>query len=127
MKIPFLLPMLCLAGCSNAAFAQTATPHATKWAIAIHGGGGEEEWLHMDAATATAYHASLARALDAGAAVLSKGGRSIDAVETPIEVLEDDPLFNAGRGSGFDSLGKNEMDAAIMDGGTLEAGSVAGV
>jgi beta-aspartyl-peptidase (threonine type) len=127
MRIPFLLAMVCLTGCSHAAPAQTAAPHATKWAIAIHGGGGEEEWLHMDAATAAAYRASLARALDAGAAVLSKGGRSIDAVEAAIEVLEDDPLFNAGRGAGFDALGRNEMDAAIMDGATLEAGSVAGV
>ena len=81
----------------------------------------------MDATTAAAYHASLARALDAGTAVLSKGGRSIDAVETAIKVLEDDPLFNAGRGAAFDSLGRTEMDAAIMDGATLEAGSVADV
>ena len=63
----------------------------------------------MDAATAAAYHASLARALDAGAAVLSKGGRSIDAVEAAIKVLEDDPLFNAGRGAAFDSL-RQERD-----------------
>ena len=62
-----------------------------------------------------------------GAAVLSKGGRSIDAVEAAIKTMEDDPLFNAGRGAAFDSEGKNEMDAAIMDGATLEAGSVAGV
>jgi beta-aspartyl-peptidase (threonine type) len=122
-----LLSILSLVACLPAAFAQSAAPHTTKWAIAIHGGGGEEEWLHMDAATAAAYHASLARALEAGAAVLSKGGRSIDAVEAAIEVLEDDPLFNAGRGAGFDAQGRNEMDAAIMDGATLEAGSVAGV
>ncbi|HEX6497383.1 MAG TPA: isoaspartyl peptidase/L-asparaginase [Acidobacteriaceae bacterium] len=109
------------------AFAQPGAPHITKWAIAIHGGAGEEEWQHMDAATAAAYHASLARALDAGAAVLNKSGRSIDAVEAAIEVLEDDPLFNAGRGAAFDAEGRNEMDAAIMDGATLEAGSVAGV
>jgi L-asparaginase / beta-aspartyl-peptidase len=127
VALPFLLSTLFLAACSPAALAQPATQHKTKWAIAIHGGGGEEEWLHMDAATAAAYHASLARALDAGVAVLSKGGRSTDAVETAIKVLEDDPLFNAGRGAAFDAEGKNEMDAAIMDGATLEAGSVAGV
>jgi beta-aspartyl-peptidase (threonine type) len=127
VMIPCLLSTISLGTCSNAALAQTATPHAAKWAIAIHGGGGEEEWLHMDATTAAAYHASLARALDAGAAVLSKDGRSIDAVEAAIEVLENDPLFNAGRGAGFDAQGRNEMDAAIMDGATLEAGSVAGV
>jgi L-asparaginase / beta-aspartyl-peptidase len=128
---PFFLSGIFLAAYSPAvaqrAASHTATPHPTKWAIAIHGGGGEEEWLHMDAATGAAYHASLARALDAGAVVLSRGGRSIDAVETAIEVLEDDPLFNAGRGAAFDSLGRNEMDAAIMDGATLEAGSVAAV
>jgi beta-aspartyl-peptidase (threonine type) len=81
----------------------------------------------MDAATAAAYHTSLEHALKAGAAVLSKGGRSIDAVEAAIKVMEDDPLFNAGRGSAFDTDGKNEMDAAIMDGATMEAGSVASV
>jgi beta-aspartyl-peptidase (threonine type) len=112
---------------TSLAQAQTAAPHKAKWAIAVHGGAGEEEWQHMDAATAAAYHASLARALSAGAAVLSKGGRSIDAVEAAIKMMEDDPFFNAGRGAAFDAEGKNEMDAAIMDGGTMEAGSVAGV
>ena len=125
--IPTLLSAMLAFTCSPFVLAQRAAPHTAKWAIAIHGGGGEEEWLHMDASTAAAYHASLSRALDAGAAVLSKGGRSIDAVETAIEVLEDDPLFNAGRGAAFDALGKTEMDAAIMDGATLEAGSVADV
>jgi L-asparaginase / beta-aspartyl-peptidase len=118
--------LLCFTALPSAAPAQPVS-HATKWAIAIHGGAGEEEWQHMDAASAAAYHASLARALDAGAAVLSKGGRAIDAVEAAIEVLEDDPLFNAGRGAAFNAEGRNEMDAAIMDGATLEAGSVAGV
>ena len=126
-SVPCLLMMLCFGTCNPALLGQQAQAHTTKWAIAIHGGAGEEEWQHMDAATAAAYHASLARALDAGAAVLGKGGRSIDAVEAAIEVLEDDPLFNAGRGAAFDAEGKNEMDAAIMDGATLEAGSVAGV
>jgi beta-aspartyl-peptidase (threonine type) len=125
--IRHLLPFLSFVILASAASAQPKNPHPTKWAIAIHGGAGEEEWQHMDAATADAYHASLAGALQAGTAVLSKGGRSIDAVEAAIEVLEDDPLFNAGRGSAFDSEGRNEMDAAIMDGATLEAGSVAGV
>jgi beta-aspartyl-peptidase (threonine type) len=125
--IPFLLSLFSSAAFALGALAQPANPHTTKWAIAIHGGAGEEEWQHMDAATAAAYHASLARALDAGTRVLSKGGRSIDAVQATIEVLEDDPLFNAGRGAAFDAEGKNEMDAAIMDGATLEAGSVAGV
>ena len=97
------------------------------WTIAIHGGAGEEEWQHMDDATAAAYHDSLARALAAGSAVLKRKGKALDAVEAAVEVLEDDPLFNAGRGSAFAADGSNEMDAALMDGATLAAGSVAGV
>lgn len=123
-RVSLLVTSACLA---TPWVARAQPPHSTKWAIAVHGGAGEEEWLHMDAATAAAYHASLERALAAGTAVLSKGGRSIDAVQATIEMLEDDPLFNAGRGAAFDAQGKNEMDAAIMDGATLEAGSVAGV
>ncbi|RRA47990.1 isoaspartyl peptidase/L-asparaginase family protein [Acidipila sp. EB88] len=117
MRILFLLPLLF---CS-------ITAHAQQWAIAIHGGAGEAEWEHMDAATASAYHASLARALAAGSAVLARHGSSLDAVEASIEVLEDDPLFNAGRGSAFAADGTNEMDASLMNGATLEAGSVASV
>ena len=93
----------------------------------MHGGAGESEWEHMDAATGAAYHRSLEQALAAGTAVLAKGGPAMDGVEAALRVLEDDPLFNAGRGSAFDAEGRNEMDAAIMDGRTLEAGSVAGV
>lgn len=98
-----------------------------KWAIAVHGGAGSAEWQHMDAVTAAAYRASLGRALAAGVSKLRHGDRSIDAVQAAIEVLEDDPLFNAGRGAAFTAEGKNEMDASIMDGATLRAGSVAGV
>jgi beta-aspartyl-peptidase (threonine type) len=100
---------------------------AQPWAIAIHGGAGEAEWAHMDAATAKAYHASLATALAAGTAVLARHGSALDAVEASVEVLEDDPLFNAGRGAAFAADGTNEMDAALMNGATLEAGSVAGI
>ena len=81
----------------------------------------------MDAATAAAYHDSLATALAAGSAVLERNGKALDAVEAAVEVLEDDPLFNAGRGSAFAADGANEMDAALMDGDTLAAGSVADV
>lgn len=100
---------------------------AAKWAIAIHGGAGSSEWEHMDAAMAAAYQASLDHALRAGVEKLSHGGRALDAVEAAINVLEDDPLFNAGRGAAFNAEGKHEMDAAIMEGATLRAGSVAGV
>jgi beta-aspartyl-peptidase (threonine type) len=111
--------------------ASTENPPEAKpshgWAISIHGGAGESEWEHMDAATETAYHASLAKALAAGSAVLKQHGSALDAVEAAVKVLEDDPLFNAGRGSAFAADGKNEMDAAIMNGATLAAGSVADI
>ena len=97
------------------------------WAIAIHGGAGEAEWLNMDAATAAAYHASLARALAAGTAVLQRHGTALDAVQAAVEVLEDDPLFNAGRGSAFAADGTNEMDASLMNGVDLRGAGVAGV
>jgi beta-aspartyl-peptidase (threonine type) len=102
-------------------------PAAPGWAMCIHGGAGESEWEHMDSATASAYHESLAKALSAGSAVLKRHGKALDAVEAAVKVLEDDPLFNAGRGSAFAADGTNEMDAALMDGATLAAGSVADV
>src|SRR4051812_7724040 len=93
---------------------QEIKPLASKgWAMAVHGGAGSGEWEHMDAATAAAYRAALGRALQAGVAKLSRGGRSLDAVEAAINVMEDDPLFNAGRGAVFTAEGRNEMDAAI--------------
>jgi L-asparaginase / beta-aspartyl-peptidase len=126
-------PACCTApiGPNQSEVAEAAQPENAQsgqhWAIAIHGGAGESEWEHMDAATAAAYHDSLAKALAAGSAVLQKHGKALDAVTAAVKVLEDDPLFNAGRGSAFDADGKNEMDAALMDGATLSAGSVASV
>ena len=115
--------------CANAMSEVTEkdTKLAQGWGIAIHGGAGESEWEHMDSATEDAYHRSLASALAAGSDVLKRHGTALDAVEAAVEVLEDDPLFNAGRGSAFAASGANEMDAALMDGATLAAGSVAGV
>lgn len=98
-----------------------------KWAVAVHGGAGSAEWEHMDKQSADAYRASLGRALAAASAKLQAGAAALDAVEAAIVVLEDDPLFNAGRGSAFTAEGKNEMDASIMDGSNLAAGAVAGV
>jgi beta-aspartyl-peptidase (threonine type) len=70
------------------------------------------------------YRAGLAAALEAGYAVLARGGPSLDAVAAAVVVMEDSPLFNAGRGAAFTAEGKNELDAAIMDGVTLRAGAV---
>ncbi|HEX6134096.1 MAG TPA: isoaspartyl peptidase/L-asparaginase, partial [Longimicrobiales bacterium] len=74
-----------------------------------------------------AYRAMLEQALQTGYRILADGGSSLDAVEATINVMEDSPLFNAGRGAVFTSEGRNELDAAIMDGRTLQAGAVAGV
>ena len=101
-----------------------AKPH---WEIVLHGGAGVIERSGMDAESEVAYRASLAHALEAGAKVLGGGGSALDAVETVIRFMEDDPLFNAGRGAVFTADGKNELDAAIMDGSNLKAGAVAEV
>jgi len=98
-----------------------------KFVLVIHGGAGTILKSQMTPEKEKAYQQGLNDALNAGYAVLSKGGTALDAVEATIKVLEDNPLFNAGKGSVFTNEGKNEMDAAIMDGNTLKAGSVAGV
>ena len=69
----------------------------------------------------------LAVALEAGSAVLAAGGSSLDAIQAAIALMEDDPLFNAGRGAVFTAAGRNELDAAVMDGSDLNAGAVAGL
>lgn len=120
-------PAFLLSTCTYAQSQFLTPPATTPWAMAIHGGAGEAEWLGMDAATAAAYHASLAHALAAGTAVLEKHGSAVDAVQAAVEVLEDDPLFNAGRGSAFAADGTNEMDASIMDGKDLTGAGVAAV
>jgi len=97
------------------------------WALAIHGGAGVIEHGSLTPERERAYRAGLSAALDAGSAVLRRGGSSLDAVEATIRVLEDDPLFNAGRGAVFTADGRNELDASIMDGSTRKAGAVAGV
>jgi beta-aspartyl-peptidase (threonine type) len=104
------------------------TPAAAQdWSLVIHGGAGVIERSRMKPETETAVRAALDRALSAGEAVLAKGGASIDAVQSAVQVLEDDPNFNAGRGAVFTYEGSNELDAAIMEGTGRKAGAVAGV
>ena len=102
-------------------------PPAHRWAIVLHGGAGVIERKSMKPEAEAAYRASLTQATQAAAKILDSGGSSVDAVEADIQILEDDPLFNAGRGAVFTADGKNELDAAIMDGANLKAGAVAGV
>jgi L-asparaginase / beta-aspartyl-peptidase len=96
-------------------------------AIAVHGGAGRLSRRLRDPATQAAYRAGLAQALSAGHELLARGHSSIDAVQAAVQVLEDDPLFNAGRGAVFTAAGQHELDAAIMDGATMSAGAVAAV
>jgi beta-aspartyl-peptidase (threonine type) len=115
---------------------QSATPSAEKRAennrsmetkkigLAVHGGAGTIERSNMTPQKEREYRGGLERALKAGYEILSRGGSSLDATEGAVRVLEDDPRFNAGRGSVFTSAGTNEMDASIMDGNTLKAGAV---
>jgi beta-aspartyl-peptidase (threonine type) len=102
-------------------------PHpAPRWSIAIHGGAGGGT-RPMDPTLEAAYRAGLTAALEAGAGVLAADGSALDAVQAAVRTMEDDPLFNAGRGSVIAADGRIELDAAIMDGATLKAGAVAGV
>jgi beta-aspartyl-peptidase (threonine type) len=96
-----------------------------KFGLVIHGGAGTIDRANMTPEKEREYRAGLERALAAGYDILKRGGSSLDATEAAVRVLEDDPHFNAGKGSVFTSAGTNEMDAAIMDGKTLAAGAVA--
>jgi beta-aspartyl-peptidase (threonine type) len=96
-------------------------------AIVIHGGAGIMSRDDVPADTRAAIRADLDRALDAGHAILANGGSALDAVGAAIEVLEDSPYFNAGKGAVFNAEGGHELDASIMEGHTRRAGAVAGV
>ncbi|HEX8151736.1 MAG TPA: isoaspartyl peptidase/L-asparaginase, partial [Thermoanaerobaculia bacterium] len=95
--------------------------------LVIHGGAGTITRASMTPELEKQYRAGLEEALKKGHAVLARGGSSIDAVETAIRTLEDNPLFNAGKGAVFTHEGRNELDASIMYGKTKAAGAVAGV
>jgi beta-aspartyl-peptidase (threonine type) len=99
----------------------------SKFTIVIHGGAGTILREHMTPDLEAAYTEGLKTAVDTGYAVLEEGGSAINAVKAAIVVLEDNILFNAGKGSVFTKKGLQEMDAAIMNGATLDAGAVAGV
>ncbi len=97
------------------------------YALAIHGGAGTILKSQMTPEKEAAYHAALARALEAGQTVLQDGGPALDAAIAAVAALEDEPLFNAGRGAVFTADGRHEMDAAVMEGTTRRAGAVAGI
>ena len=98
------------------------TPKAT---IAIHGGAGTLSRNNISPAQEAAYHEALATILLASQQLLAEGGTALDAVSLAVDLLEDCPLFNAGRGAVFTSAETHELDAAVMDGATLKAGAIA--
>ncbi|MET0294509.1 MAG: isoaspartyl peptidase/L-asparaginase [Phenylobacterium sp.] len=100
---------------------------APKWAIAVHGGAGVISRDDLTKDQEAAYRDGLEEAARAGGKVLERGGSALDAVEAAVRVLEDNPLFNAGKGAVFTADGHNQLDAAIMDGRNLKAGAVTGV
>lgn len=99
---------------------------ANEFAIVIHGGAGTILRENMSAEDEAAYNAKLEEAIRVGYDILKNGGSSLDAVEKTINVLENSPLFNAGKGAVFTNAGINELDASIMDGRNLDAGASAG-
>jgi beta-aspartyl-peptidase (threonine type) len=114
----------------NQVISQTNNKNMTnkyKPVIAIHGGAGTILKQHMTAEKEKAYLEKLNEALMAGYTILEKGGSALDAVEVSIKIMEDSPLFNAGKGSVFTNAETIEMDASIMDGSNLKAGAIAGV
>lgn len=117
-----------ISACSSSAATDTSTSEQSggeNIGLAIHGGAGTIKRENMTAAQEKDYREKLQESLDAGYAILDAGGSALEAVMESVKVMEDSPLFNAGKGSVFTSDGKNEMDAAIMDGATRNAGAVA--
>jgi beta-aspartyl-peptidase (threonine type) len=100
---------------------------APEYALVIHGGAGTIRKAQMSPEKEVEYLKALNDALDIGETILQSGGTALDAVEAVVVFLEDIPLFNAGKGAVFTHEGRNELDAAFMDGATLGAGAVAGV
>ncbi|HYI00333.1 isoaspartyl peptidase/L-asparaginase [Hyalangium sp.] len=134
--LPVLAVLAALSGCVSAqsaakeeALLASEPPPKRKlqWGIVIHGGAGAIRREALTPEKEAAYRAKLTEALQAGHALLARGGTSLDAVSAAIRILEDSPLFNAGKGAVFNHTGQNELDASIMDGRTLAAGAVAGL
>lgn len=135
-KIFLLVCVLSLIGCNQKAEEQPrerTSPLSEEkdtipnFGIVIHGGAGTILKENMSDSLELAYKAKLEEAIKTGHEILANGGTALEAVKRTINVMEDSPLFNAGKGAVFTNAGTNELDASIMDGATLNAGAVAGV
>lgn len=116
--------VLYFTGCSNSA--ENTDEPAVEWALALHGGAGTIS-KNLPDSVRQQYYDGLEQAVRTGELVLRDGGSALDAVEQVVRNLENNPLFNAGKGAVFTAEGTHELDAAIMDGSTLEAGAITGV
>lgn len=124
MKKLFLIGLLLYA---QQAMAQKIDTLKNKFVIVVHGGAGTINKATMTAEQERAYKEGIEAAVRKGHDILKKGGSAMDAVTEAVKVLEDNPLFNAGKGAVFTNAGTNELDASVMDGKTLMAGAVAGI
>src|SRR5918999_28917 len=139
LRRPILLLLFLLLAAATAAFALAGSADrpgtaqaagsdtARDVVFAIHGGAGGITRESVPPPLEQEYRTALRQALEAGYAVIQRGGESTDAVKAAIVTMEDNPLFNAGKGAVFTTDGKHELDASIMDGKTLDTGSVTGV
>src|SRR4029077_9301976 len=118
-----LLAVATVAGAQQ--FGRMSSVKEDKIGLVVHGGAGTMERNKMSPERAREDRAGLENALRAGWEILQRGGSALDATEAAVRVFEDDPLFNAGKGSVFNAADVNEMDAAIMDGKPLHAGTLA--
>jgi beta-aspartyl-peptidase (threonine type) len=118
--------LLLLVLASSHVLSQTSVPKKN-YTLVIHGGAGNITPANLPAEKASQFEGKLTEVLRYGDSILKAGGTSLDAVESCVRMMEDCPLFNAGKGAVFNAEGKNELDAAIMDGKTGLAGAVAGV
>lgn len=121
------LILLCTVLVLGAATRPVMAQQKGNYVMVIHGGAGTILKKNMTPEKEKAYKEKLTEALQTGYDLLKAGKSSLDAVEAAVRVMEDSPLFNAGKGAVFTNEGRNELDAAIMDGKTLAAGSIAGV
>ncbi|MFA8342321.1 MAG: isoaspartyl peptidase/L-asparaginase family protein [Rhodothermaceae bacterium] len=122
-----VLTCLSLVSCTREVKSQVSETKVADFGLVIHGGAGNIVKERFSPEKKTEYEQKLEEALNTGYEILKNGGASLDAVQATINVLEDSPLFNAGKGAVFSAEERNELDASIMDGKTLNAGAVAGV
>lgn len=124
-KLTYLFVVMLMSSISVDAQVTMAVPK--NYAIVVHGGAGGIRKGQLTAEEEQAYKVALEKAIAAGEEILKSGGKAVDAVEKAITMLEDDTLFNAGKGAVFAANEKHELDASIMNGADLNAGAVAGV